>query len=1350
MVIGIIDTGIDPSHRDMILSEGTDYKITEEDVEASDAPGKWFTEKVPYGYNYIDKSFDILDQVSSASHGMHVGGTSAANGDEENGGIKGVAPEAQLLALKVFGNDPMIQTTYGDIYVKAIDDAIKLGVDVLNLSLGATAAFVNAEDPEQKAIRIAQESGVVASISAGNSAHFSNGYAAANPYASNPDIGLTGSPSLSNESVSVASSENSYIEMEALEFTASNGDKGLIPYLSAGNVHPTELTGEYEIVDAGLGAPADFEGKDVQGKIALIQRGSYAFVDKSLAAQAAGAVGSIIYNNVAGFISMASSNEITIPHVSIGKSEGDALVERLTNGETVTMKFEEGAATTTLNPEAGSMSSFTSWGVTPNLDFKPEITAPGGNILSTLEDNSYGLMSGTSMAAPHVAGGSALILERIDAEFGVNGTERALLAKNILMNTATPLKDLSYVNDVLGWNNYYSPRRQGAGQMDLHAASTTPAYVVNPEDGVAKVALKEVTDHVTFKLDVTNFSDETVQYDVEKTLQTDLAVSGELGFNPSELEAAPIVDAEVKHTVGGQVVQYVTVTPGSTVTVDFEIDLSAAKMQNILEGTEESLKENFENGYFVEGFVTFVDPTDTNPSLSVPFVGFNGDWDQAPVVDAPHYDENTFYGTTGMITNTDLRLGFKPGPEGTNNYAGAEERLAFSPSLNSIMPYLSFLRNAKEVQYNVLDKDGKHLRTITTQKDVSKNFDQTRSTNLVGAAAWDGKVKNKVVEDGIYIYEIKAKVDFSDAEWQKLQFPIHVDTVAPVVEVDYDAESEVLTWSAEDAQSGVSHFDILVNGTSILGKDEVIPSNETNNYQVDLTDVPTGATITVKATDFARNDGVGEVKGIGDNSMPLLFITHPSTLGYYNTQEVPVQGYVTNASEIKVVTVAGEEFPVTYDADTNRYNFSGTVNVEADGVYDIKIETVDVAGNEAHLNRQIIVDSQEPVIEVSAPTNTTEEEATLSITLKDNFDELRFSIDGSEVLYEEFKSPYEMRSIERAVEQTVSLESGENTFELVLTDVAGNETVKNVTINKVSGVDEVVSRLSGATRFETAVETSKAGWETASTVVLVNSNSYADALAGLPLAYKNDAPVLLTSTGSLNAATSAEITRLGAEKVIVLGGTAVVSEDVVSELEALNLEVERISGANRYETAEQIAKQVAPNGTDKAVVVNGFDFPDALSIAPYAAKAGMPILLANKNEIQYSTVRTLDRLGVDETFVIGGTAVVGNEVTEMVPGAVRISGSTRYETNLAVIEKFASDADQTFVATGKNFADALTGSALAAKHNTGIVLVGNDLSAEVADYITGNSFRNVTVFGGEGAISAKVLEDLKTLYSGLN
>ncbi|MCT8140230.1 S8 family serine peptidase [Anaerobacillus sp. CMMVII] len=1335
LVIGIIDTGIDPAHRDMVLSDGVEFKIDKELVQALDVPGKWFTDKIPYGYNYMDKSFEILDLGPGASHhGMHVGGTAGANGDEDNGGIKGVAPEAQLLALKVFGNDPLIPTTYGDVYVKSIDDALKLGVDVLNLSLGSTAGFVSPNDPEQQAVKRAQESGVVVAISAGNSAHFGNGWDNPFPSSSNPDIGVTGSPSVSYQSIGVASSENNYINMSALQFTSDSGETGLLPYMSSGKVDPVTLDGEYEIVYAGLGGPDDFNDIDVEGKIALILRGTYNFVDKTKNAQANGAVGAIIFNNASGYVNMADDPAITIPHLFMARTEGLHLQSLIADNVKIAFNGDE---TTAANPEAGNMSDFTSWGLTPNLDFKPEITAPGGNILSTLQGDSYGLMSGTSMAAPHVAGGAALILERVDKEFGYDGAARSLLAKNLLLNTAVPKLDTGLVNGALGLNNYFSPRRQGAGEMDLHAASSTPAYVVNPVDGEAKVALRQVTNNVKFDLDVTNFSDAEVTYDIQKKLQTDLAAFGEMGWEPNKLEAMTLVNAPFVAKIGGEVVDSVSIPANGKVTVSFELDLTEARVA-WTQGEPSSLaKDVFPNGYFAEGFVTFVDPNDTNPPLSVPFVGFNGEWDKAPIIDAPIYDATSFYGFTGFLDNDYYFLGFKPG-------SGYTDNLAFSPELTNAIPILSFLRNAKEVQYSILDENGNKLRAITAQTNVRKNYFDRGLNNpytIVPAAAWDGKVKNQQVEDGLYVYEVKAKIDFDGAKWQTFTYPIQVDTVAPTVDAKYDAKTNTLTWSAEDTGSGVSYFNVLVNGESILEEGQVIPSIEANEYEVAFDSIAVGSTITIEAVDFANNVGSGSILGAGDTNIPNMYVTHPDLLGIYDSLEIPISGYITNNSKMDVFKVNGQEVALNYNEETKRYEFSGTFTVEKDGVFDIPIYSRDVAGNEATLSRTIVVDTTPAEVSVAAPASTIASEATLAVTVKDNFDRVRVVVDGDEVLNQTFRAPYQQRSFNQTIEATVALEKGTNNFTVEVFDIAGNKTEKVVTV-----VRESVDRLSGKTRFATAVNVSKEGWETSNVVIISRSDDFTDALSGVPLAKKHDAPILLTNTKSLSKATADEIARLGATEVIILGGELAVSAAVEAELKALVPNVKRISGKTRWETSALIAHEVAPEGSSEAVVVYGRDYADALAIAPYAAAKGMPILLTDKEKLPKATADALAALNVETTYALGGHLVMSDEVFNALPGGERFAGKTRFDTALMVVEKFNQGAEHFYVATTNDFTDALAGAALAAKKDTGIFLVGNSVRANLKTYIAENGVETLTVLGGELAISAELFAELVNLF----
>ncbi|WDC84971.1 S8 family serine peptidase [Caloramator sp. mosi_1] len=261
MVVSIVDTGIDYTHKDMKLTDPAKAKLNKNKVEEMGGPGKYYTDKVPYGYNFADLNDEVIDRTSSM-HGMHVGGIVAANGE-----IKGVAPEAQLLAMKVFSNNPELRGAYTDDIAAAIEDSVKHGADVINMSLGSTAGFVMPDDPEQRAIKNATDAGVLVVVSGGNSYYSTYGYYY--PYINDPDMGLVGSPGLFPDTLQVASSENSKITLPALNYKYMIANKeitGLMGYTMS-EVDPTTLKGEYELVYCGLGLPNDFIDKDVKGKL---------------------------------------------------------------------------------------------------------------------------------------------------------------------------------------------------------------------------------------------------------------------------------------------------------------------------------------------------------------------------------------------------------------------------------------------------------------------------------------------------------------------------------------------------------------------------------------------------------------------------------------------------------------------------------------------------------------------------------------------------------------------------------------------------------------------------------------------------------------------------------------------------------------------------------------------------------------------------------------------------------------------------------------------------------------------------------------------------------------------------
>jgi N-acetylmuramoyl-L-alanine amidase len=251
------------------------------------------------------------------------------------------------------------------------------------------------------------------------------------------------------------------------------------------------------------------------------------------------------------------------------------------------------------------------------------------------------------------------------------------------------------------------------------------------------------------------------------------------------------------------------------------------------------------------------------------------------------------------------------------------------------------------------------------------------------------------------------------------------------------------------------------------------------------------------------------------------------------------------------------------------------------------------------------------------------------------------------------------------------------------------------------------------------------GWSNGSDVViLTNYNAYADALAASPLAYYKNAPILLTHSDRLTGITKKELVKLSPKHVIIIGGNGSISEKVLHAVKEIGIQrVSRIAGADRYEVSYNIAKELPANNT--AVIAYGLNFPDALAIAPYAAVNGMPILLTKKDDIPVKTKKALSQRQVQSTIVVGGEGSVGNSVYQALPNPQRIGGKDRFEVVANIIKQLDIQSKKTLVATGMTFADALTGSVLAAKENASILLTYSDRIPEETQHIV--SKRNLIV-----------------------
>jgi len=322
--------------------------------------------------------------------------------------------------------------------------------------------------------------------------------------------------------------------------------------------------------------------------------------------------------------------------------------------------------------------------------------------------------------------------------------------------------------------------------------------------------------------------------------------------------------------------------------------------------------------------------------------------------------------------------------------------------------------------------------------------------------------------------------------------------------------------------------------------------------------------------------------------------------------------------------------------------------------------------------------------------------------------------------------------------------------------------------------DGPVKRISGPDRYETAARVFQNYVDVSGevdTVFLARGDDFADALAGAPLAAEMNAPILLTYSNKLAEAAEevlidyiddSEINKL---TVYVLGGEKAISKKVVDALkEAIDDEfgfepsVTRIGGADRYETAVKIARKLDWDESE-VIFASGENYPDALSVGPYAATESMPILLTRTDSLPDCVEDFIEGLEPGMSAVVaGGPAAVSEDVitslTKIKSGGTKVFGSdvervygdTRYETAVELAKHFgleAGDEDAIFIATGEDYADALTGAALASLNDTGILLVRKNAVPRKVDRFLDETGQELTILGGEAAVS---LNNAVTLY----
>ncbi|MFJ7934339.1 S8 family serine peptidase [Sporosarcina sp. NPDC096371] len=450
--VAVLDTGIDKDHPDFagiykggknFIPNSSTYTRPRADNDAS--------ETSPVERPAGAPEFSATGSAFYTSHGTHVAGTIAAIGANPYN-VKGIAPKVDLYAYRVLGAYGSGATSG---IIAAIEESVKQEMDVINLSLGGGS---NTEtDGGSFAINNAMMAGTISVIATGNSG---------------PNRGTMGTPSTARLGIAVGNTTNpeanhaSNVKVVVGDYQLSKTIK--LMGTTFGKDVATQLSGEFEVVAVpGTGTKADYNGLDVKGKVALISRGDIAFVDKIEAARQAGAVATLIHNFAGGTNAPNASGTFLgdafefIPSYDLSQTDGDAIRAALKKGQGK-VTFGDFSKTTTLGDEVNDSSS--RGPSTPNFDIKPDVTAPGTNIMSTIPmykadfpnatyEEAFSRKTGTSMATPHIAGIAALVKQ-------ANPDWNAFDVKVALSNSAKILNTAKY--DVMA---------QGAGRVEAYAAA---------------------------------------------------------------------------------------------------------------------------------------------------------------------------------------------------------------------------------------------------------------------------------------------------------------------------------------------------------------------------------------------------------------------------------------------------------------------------------------------------------------------------------------------------------------------------------------------------------------------------------------------------------------------------------------------------------------------------------------------------------------------------------------------------------------------------------------------------------------------------------------------------------------
>ncbi len=791
MVVAVLDTGLDYTHpafsldyfnpstisltyEDVVEKMSTKAFAAEDKVIGLTPDDVYINDKIPFSFDYADNDADVYSLHNN--HGTHVSGVIVGNNgdgetiDGEFYQLRGSAPNAQLVSMKIFSD--VMDSARASWILAALEDCAALEVDVINMSLGTACGFSREIDNLRMAavFENIRTQGISLVVAASNS--FSSTYGSEKngnlSLTSNPDTGTVGSPSTYPGALSVASingEKTPYITdsngtiIYFLESTDSAGEEKYFFKEMLGDNKESVLELEYVLIP-GVGNETNYQGIDVEGKIALVRRGDTTFEEKAKAAENAGAAALIVFNNTSGDIRM-NVGIVNIPVCSISQDDGEKLAAA-------------GSGTLKLSYSQSSgpfMSDFSSWGPSPSLEIKPEITAHGGNILSAVTGHDYDRLSGTSMACPNLAGVIALLRQYVLDQFAndsriqnsdgsINYVEVNAIINRLLMSTA----DIVYNETGLP----YSVRKQGAGLANIDEAAATKAYILTEKDGVvmdkSKIELGDDPDKtgvyvLNFKID--NFGDTALSYDISASVLTE-GVSDTLTYKGETViteEGYLLTGAKVEVSSNGVAGNTVTVAAGSTLDVTVTITLS--------ESDKEYLNASFENGMYIEGFVSLTAKDNSSTDLNVPYLAFYGNWNQAPLFDLDYFETNADE-LNDSIATLDKTL---PDAYATRPIGGvSEDYISYLGSYYFIQNPENKIISAKREYIAISNTEGTvhSLRFVWGgQLRNAKEIIITITDDATGEVIFEKTelaVRKSYGDGGSYIYPTNIEIEFDAAE----------------------------------------------------------------------------------------------------------------------------------------------------------------------------------------------------------------------------------------------------------------------------------------------------------------------------------------------------------------------------------------------------------------------------------------------------------------------------------------------------------------------------------------------------------------------------------------------------------